>query len=155
MARFPTIPHRRQLWPPSWPHVRTGRSRARVLVEHPDLAVRELLARGLMQHGYRTVTCAGPRTGEPTATCPLLADESCPAVSGADVVVFGLDRRDPDNRRVLDRLHEMHDRRRILHMVDPHAVLPADLVHSHHTLNRTVIAPLVRRLYDALAMSDR
>jgi len=151
MAGFPTIPHRRQLWPPSWLDVTTGRGKAQVLVEHPDPAVRDLLARGLTQHGYRTVTCAGPGTDQPRALCPLLADEPCPAVSGADAVVFGLDQRDPDSRRVLDRLHEMHDSGRILRVIDPHPALRANLANSQHTLYRTVIAPLVRRLYDALA----
>jgi hypothetical protein len=139
------------MWPPTWHHATTGRGTARVLVEHPDPAMRELLARGLTQHGYRTITCAGPRTADARALCPLLADEACPAVSGADAVVFGLDARDPDSRRVLDRLHEMHDGRRILHVIDPHPALQADFTNSQHTLNRTVIAPLVRRLYDALA----
>jgi hypothetical protein len=124
-----------------------------VLVEHPDATVRDLLARGLAQHGYRTVTCPGPTAG--LGPCPLLADEPCPAVADADAVIYGLDGRDPDGRTVLDHLHQMHDRHRILHVIDPHVVLPADLVGSHHTLYRTVIAPLVRRLYDALASSGR
>lgn len=155
MARFSTTHLGRQSWPPSWEHDSPNRDRARVLVEHPDPATRELLARGLAQHGYRTVTCAGPRNDSRLRDCPLLVDEPCPAVSGADAVIFGLDRRNPHNLRLFELLSDQHGQHRILPVAHLPAALPADLAHRRHTLYRRVIAPLVRRLYDALSSPHR
>lgn len=149
MARFPTILRRRP-WPPAWHHGAATRVRGQVLVEHPDPAVRDLLARGLARHGYRTVTCGGPGADERQGPCPLLVGQACPAVAGADAVVFGLDRRDPDCRTVFEAVHELHDPQRILPVTQPLTRLPDGVAVSEHTLNRTVVAPLVRRLYDAL-----
>jgi hypothetical protein len=69
---------------PDW--IATGPG-VRVLVEHPDGAVRSVLEKRLGLLGYDVRTCAGPHDG---ADCPLLKQQPCPAVDGADLVVTGL-----------------------------------------------------------------
>ncbi len=62
---------------------------ARVLIEHPG-SLRSLeLTEELRAAGYEVATCSGPRAALPRP-CPLLADERCPLVDGADVIVNGL-----------------------------------------------------------------
>lgn len=77
--------------PPSWPDEHSEGAR-RVLVEHPEPAARELIARGLRERGYAVVACGGPDGHGDTATdrCPVLHGEPCPGVDGADVVVSSL-----------------------------------------------------------------
>ena len=61
----------------------------RVLIEHPSSLVRLELEEELRAAGHHVATCSGPRAPVPR-TCPLLADERCPLVDAADVVVNGL-----------------------------------------------------------------
>ncbi len=73
---------------PEWPDAQVG---TRVLVEHPDPTVRDVLERGLAARGIEVLTCAGPGPDGPDATsCPLLHQQRCPAVEGADVIASGL-----------------------------------------------------------------
>lgn len=75
---------------PQWPN--GDRSGAlRVLVEHAEPATRHSIARGLQAHGYEVVECGGPDADgpDPVGHCPVLSNEACPAVNGADVIVSG------------------------------------------------------------------
>ena len=92
--------------PGDWP----GRSsRRRVLVENPDLADLWAHAEILREAGYDVATCTGPATGQSSVPmfqrgslavedaepmrvegrtlCPLVAEERCPLVEEADVVI--------------------------------------------------------------------
>lgn len=74
--------------PPHWPD---GRGGVRVLVEHSDPVIRDILERGLGDRGYEVLGCAGPRPDvDGAVSCPLLHQEHCPAIDGADIVVNGL-----------------------------------------------------------------
>lgn len=89
--------------PPQW--LETENRRPRVLVEHPDPAAQDVLARDLRRRGYEALTCGGPRAaGDARARCPLLLGERCPAVDGADVVVSGLPLSGSVERRIVQRL---------------------------------------------------
>jgi hypothetical protein len=61
----------------------------RVLIEHPGSLVRLELTEELSTAGYEVSTCSGPAAPAARA-CPLLADEPCPLVDAADVIVNGL-----------------------------------------------------------------
>lgn len=80
------------------------RDRTRVLVEHGDPGVRDLVARDLQARGYDVRTCAGP---ERDVACPLLCQQSCPAIDGTDVVVSGLIGR-PRGRAITRRIRRQH-----------------------------------------------
>jgi hypothetical protein len=87
---------------PRWPARGTGTTR--VLFEHPDDHVREIISDKLQERGYEVLTCSGPGTpGSGQLSCPLLQQERCPAVSGADVIVSGLPLREPIARLILRR----------------------------------------------------
>lgn len=73
-----------RVFAPAWGPERAG---TRVLLEHPDGAVRTVLQGRLAELGYDVLTCAGP---EGDVGCPLLRQQPCPAVDEADVVVTGL-----------------------------------------------------------------
>lgn len=87
--------------PPAWGPERTGR---RVLFEHADGAVRGVMARELSQLGYDVRTCGGPRDD---VGCPVLRQQPCPAVEGADVVVTGL-LNDERGRFIARRIRQHH-----------------------------------------------
>lgn len=90
--------------PPAWPSEERG-ARPRVLIEHPDPAAQDVLARGLREHGYDVVTCGGPRAaGMTEVSCPLLRQEPCEAAIGADVVVSGLSLHSTPERMIIRRL---------------------------------------------------
>jgi hypothetical protein len=61
----------------------------RVVIEHPSSLVRLELTEELRAAGYDVTACSGPRAALPRA-CPLLADERCPLLDAADVIVNGL-----------------------------------------------------------------
>lgn len=88
--------------PPAWGPEGTGKQR--VLFEHQDGAVREVMARELSELGYEVRTCGGPRDG---IGCPVLQQQSCPAVEGADVVVTGL-LHDTRGRIIARRIRQHH-----------------------------------------------
>lgn len=83
---------------PTWP----ATDRPRVLVESDG--GRWPAEQGLRDAGYDVVVCPGPRGR--VAPCPLLVGQTCPLVSGADLVVSTL--RGDDG----ERLRGIHDQRR-------------------------------------------
>lgn len=87
--------------PPNWRGLPKGR---RVLVEHRDPLSRGILERRLRASGYRAVSCAGPAGPGKKVSCPLLRQEPCPAVEGADAIVSGLDFRHDHNRLIAARI---------------------------------------------------
>lgn len=89
--------------PPSWDE--QARSR-RVLVEHCDGAIRNVLKRELTELGYEVRTCGGPKDG---VSCPVLRQQTCPAVEGTDVVVTGL-LNDRLGRLIARRIRRHHPR---------------------------------------------
>lgn len=123
--------HRRmpRMSAPTWGQERAG---TRVLLEHPDGAVRTVVQDQLGKLGYDVLSCAGP-DGE--VGCPLLRQQPCPAVEGADVVVTGLvneiagrlitrriQRRRPDVPVVAEateQLARQHDVLADVHLVNP------------------------------------
>lgn len=94
--------------PPRWPDV-DGSEGTRVLVEHRDPVVRDILQRELHDRGYQVLTCAGPRPDTDGAvSCPLLHQEHCPAVDGAGIIVNGLGLQDAKARMILRRARTQH-----------------------------------------------
>lgn len=138
--------HRTRRGPPGWEGVPPGR---RVLVEHADSRMREILTRRLQDHGYRVVTCAGPGGTDPIAACPALRDATCPAVDGADAVIFALDPDDDTNHRVVDHISRTRPLLPVIADTALHVATPPDDRVGSHRFYRTTVAPLVRRLYDA------
>ncbi len=86
--------------PPEW----TGAAdvRPRVLLEHRDPSVLDILSDGLEDEGFEVLTCGGPRPEVgPGTACPLLSGEACPGVDGADVVVTSLLVEDGEQGRIV------------------------------------------------------
>ena len=103
------LKRRQQPEPAQAPGWRTSVAGAgpRVLIEHPDPAAQDVLARGLEKHGYEVLTCGGPRAAGCTeVSCPLLWQESCGAVDGADVVISGLSLHTAPERMILRRISQ-------------------------------------------------
>lgn len=124
-----------------------------MLVEHSEPAMREVLARRLQEHGYRVVTCAGPGGTDPAVVCPMLRDAVCPAVDGADAVVFALDPGRPTTARIVDGITSARPALPVLNDPALHLMAPRAGDAASHRFYRTTIAPLVRRLYDALLLN--
>lgn len=82
-----------------------ARTRGRVLIENPHGVLVEGYEAALRAAGFEVGTCAGPSAAEP---CPLVAEQACPLVAGADVVVCGLDFSEPESRAVLGALRTHH-----------------------------------------------
>lgn len=107
---------------PEWSNERTG---TRVLLEVPDPLVRDSLERDLAARGYQVLACGGPSL-EPDegVTCPVLRQERCPAVSGADVVVSTMSLTRPITRLIQRRVARYGHPPLILaapeHVVDTH-----------------------------------
>lgn len=140
--------HRTRRVPPRWETTARGR---RVLVEHTDPRVREALALRLEEHGYRVLTCPGPDR-DMGVTCPVLRDATCPAVEEADAVISALDPTDPTSGALVEGIHRTRPHLPVLTGEDLHITTPPDQAGSHR-FYRTTVAPLVRRLYDALVLS--
>ena len=82
--------------------------RPRVLLEHRDPAVLEILRDGLEDEGFEVLTCGGPRPEVgPARQCPLLRGEVCPGVEGADVVVTSLLVEDEEQGRIVVSLNNL------------------------------------------------
>ena len=79
--------------------------RLRVVVENADLAEGAIEQRILEQAGCEVVLCEGP-IGSGGTRCPLLTDESCPAIDDADAVISSLRMDDPSGAEVIDRLRD-------------------------------------------------
>lgn len=76
--------------------------RPRVIVESRDFPRAEAQAAALLSAGMDPVVCTGPTADG--GGCPLLTDEPCPVVIGADAVVFDLDLERAEDRDVLRSL---------------------------------------------------
>lgn len=81
-------------------------ARPRVVIESRRPAAAAALAGALTESGIDPVVCAGP--DESGHGCPLLADEPCALIEGADAVVYDLDLEQPADREVLRSLVVEH-----------------------------------------------
>lgn len=80
----------------------------RVVVENED-AMWQWAATGILEAaGYQVACCGGPHD-LPHERCSLVADERCPLIDGADLVINGLGISDPANRAVLAALRTRHE----------------------------------------------
>jgi DNA-binding NtrC family response regulator len=120
---------------------------AHVLVVHhdPDMADQE--TDWLRQAGYTVEECSGPSYGP----CPILHDRPCPAVEGADVLVYDVwASGDTESERdLIERLRDLHPGIPIV-LTSPgmefdwvetagaHAVVPLDGAPSAATLRQAV-----------------
>lgn len=94
----PVAWHRRPgLEPTPW---RTAVHRPRILIEHRDWSIGAAIGNLLAAEGYEVSNCGGPN-GPQHHECPLSAGDDCPRADEADVIVFGLDISDEDDREVL------------------------------------------------------
>ena len=93
--------------PPTWT---PGDTSTRVLIEHPDPDVRHVLGDQLAARGYSVRGCAGPSED---GGCPILAQQPCPAVDGAEVIVNGL-LGDSRGRLIARRIRRSHPDKRIV-----------------------------------------
>ena len=84
--------------PTAW---RTDGSRPRVLIEHHDASVGVAAGNLLAAEGYEVATCTGPMRRFP---CPMVEKGRCERVDQADVVVFGFEVEDEEDRGVLAAL---------------------------------------------------
>lgn len=79
-----------------------------MVVENED-AMWQWAATGILEAaGYQVACCGGPHD-LPNQQCLLVADDRCPLVDGADLVVNGLGISDPANRAVLTALRTRRD----------------------------------------------
>jgi CheY-like chemotaxis protein len=78
----------------------------KVLVVHhePDLA--DQMSDWVRMAGYEVAQCAGPTHGP----CPILHDLPCPAVDGADVLVYDVwaSGDTESEQELIERLRELH-----------------------------------------------
>jgi hypothetical protein len=81
----------------------------RLLVVHPNPTVVWDRAAALELANYEVETCAGPAH----ADCPLMGDQPCPLLDGADALIYDTALGSPQEMRVL-----------IAHLRDTYADLP-------------------------------
>jgi DNA-binding NtrC family response regulator len=88
-----------ELEPTEW-HAPDGQPR--VLIEHHDSSIGVAVGNLLTAEGYAISHCRGPeaRAGK----CPLVEDGVCERAEEADIVFFGLELADADDREVLRSL---------------------------------------------------
>ena len=102
----------KQLGPQPWPWLGSPR----VLIEDPEEAESLESVEALRRAGYAVAVCPGPIEASPGVCyrCPLVAQEECALVDGADVVVssLGLDR--PEDREVLETLKLRRPSKRLI-----------------------------------------
>lgn len=81
--------------------------RPRVLVEHHDSSIGVAVGNLLAAEGYEVSHCGGPN-GHRRHECPLSTGADCPRAEEADMVFFGLDIADEDDREVLRAWRTRH-----------------------------------------------
>ncbi|MFT5203534.1 MAG: hypothetical protein ACI9C1_002934 [Candidatus Aldehydirespiratoraceae bacterium] len=79
----------------------TDRTRPRVLIEHHDWAISNAISNLLRDAGFDTSTCDGP---DGSRRCPFVHSGTCPRAEEADLVIFGFEISDEDDRAVLASL---------------------------------------------------
>lgn len=94
--------------PPLVPSAWTSGPGARVLIEHHDPAIGNAAGNLLAAEGFEVSTCAGPDV-QRRRRCPLATGADCPNADGTDVVLFGLDISDEDDREILRAWRARHD----------------------------------------------
>lgn len=81
--------------------------RPRVLIEHHDSTIGVAVGNLLASEGYDVSTCGGPNDRR-NHQCPLASGGDCPSADDADVIFFGLDISDEDDREVLRAWRSRH-----------------------------------------------
>jgi DNA-binding NtrC family response regulator len=78
----------------------------RVLVVHHDIDLADQEVDSLRRLGYEPIGCSGPSG----FSCPVLRGEHCPAVEGADVLVYDVwsTMETGSGRSLIESLREMH-----------------------------------------------
>jgi DNA-binding NtrC family response regulator len=78
----------------------------RVIVVHHDIDLADQEADSLRRMGYEPIPCAGPSG----SACPVLRGEHCPAIHGADVLVYDVwsTSESGSGRSLIEGLREMH-----------------------------------------------
>ena len=104
--RWSPVAWRRQsdLEPTPW---RAAGHRPRVLIEHHDSSIGVAVGNLLVAEGYEVSNCGGPH-GHKNHQCPLSTGGDCARADEADVVFFGLDISDEDDRAVLRAWRTQH-----------------------------------------------
>lgn len=95
---------RPDLEPTQW---RSEGERPRVLIEHHDSSIGVAVSNLLAAEGYAVSTCGGPNDYH-SHQCPLASGADCPRSDQADVVFFGLDISDEDDREILRSWRARH-----------------------------------------------
>jgi CheY-like chemotaxis protein len=90
--------------PAAWPE-RAGR--ARVLIEDSDGGTSAAARQILQKAGYDVAVCCGPEYLS-DRRCPLVADGTCAAAAGADVILCSLRLGMPENAAVVRALRAQH-----------------------------------------------
>ena len=86
---------------------RSANDRTRVLIEHHDSTIAVAVGNLLVAEGYEVSTCGGPHD-QPHHGCPLAQGGDCDRAVDADVVVFGLNIADEEDRAVLLAWRDRH-----------------------------------------------
>jgi len=93
------------LEPTAW---RNAGDRPRVLIEHHDSSIGVAVGNLLAAEGYEVSTCGGPNDRH-HHKCPLANGGDCDRAADTDVVFFGLNIADEDDRAVLRSWRELHE----------------------------------------------
>ena len=93
------------LEPTAW---RSTGHRPRGLIEHHDWAMGSAVGNLLVAEGFEVSNCGGPNDHR-GHQCPLSNGGDCDRVFEADVIFFGLDITDEDDRKVLRALRAKHE----------------------------------------------
>ncbi len=88
-----------KLEPSDW---RNGNGRPRVLIEHHDSSIGVAVGNLLAAEGYEVSNCRGPE--DRSGKCPLVGVGVCERAEDADVIFYGLEVSELDDREVLKGL---------------------------------------------------
>ncbi|MEQ8841660.1 MAG: hypothetical protein RIB98_11815 [Acidimicrobiales bacterium] len=95
--------HHPALQPTPW----RAADRPRVLIEHHDWAIATAVGNLLVAEGYEVSSCGGPNDRR-HHECPLARGGDCDRADEADIVFFGLNIADEDDRAVLLAWRDRH-----------------------------------------------